>query len=163
MAETRRSANVAAGMQERELLSVLRLVALALDKHPNIFCGGQRAAVAALFQRLLPILCQQLRSRCSGHLKPQILDRISAVHDLHCAREPYGPPGNSRVQFPAHLLGRPSNFFLTREPLNPLLDLPERSPPLSTARRSVTKRLKIKAGLPPLPPMCLKPPVGVAV
>ena len=52
-------------MKEHELLSVLKLVALALDKHPNIFCGGQRAAVAALFQRLLPILNQRLRNRCS--------------------------------------------------------------------------------------------------
>ena len=54
---------ILAGMQERELLSVLRLVALALDKHPNIFCGGQGVAVAALLQRLLPINSQQLRSR----------------------------------------------------------------------------------------------------
>ena len=61
-----------AGMQERELQSVLRLLALALDKHPNIFCGGQRRpAVAALLQRLLPILCQRRRSGC-GARQPQL-------------------------------------------------------------------------------------------
>ncbi len=48
------------------MLSVLRLVALALDKHPNIFFGGQRGAVAALFLRLLPILVQSQRSGYGG-------------------------------------------------------------------------------------------------
>ena len=53
-----------AGMQERDLLSVLRLVALALDKYPTIFAGGQRGAVGRLFGRLLPICTEAHRSRC---------------------------------------------------------------------------------------------------
>ena len=52
-------------MQERELLSVLRLVALALDKHPTIFAGGQRGAVARLFARLFPMFTEATRSRSS--------------------------------------------------------------------------------------------------
>ena len=47
------------------MLSVLRLVALALDKYPTIFAGGQRGAVARLFGRLLPICTEANRSRCA--------------------------------------------------------------------------------------------------
>jgi len=66
-------------MQERDLLSVLRLVALALDKYPTIFAGGQRAAVARLFGRLLPICTEANRSRCDHRQVLRIITGLTST------------------------------------------------------------------------------------
>ena len=78
-------------MQERDLLSVLRLVALALDKHPTIFAGGQRGAVARLFARLLPLCTEPTRSRswpCCAALLVRITSALLCSAQLvkHSAR-----------------------------------------------------------------------------
>ncbi len=77
----------ASGMQERDLLSVLRLVALALDKHPTIFAGGQRGAVARLFARLLPICTEATRSRYQLCLLSTASLRVLPLCALQHARE----------------------------------------------------------------------------